>query len=247
MQNCNNCSNDVQGKYCSHCGQKAGVGRLSLHEIFHELVHSVTHTEKGILKLTKELFIRPRRVYNGYFLGKRKTYFSPVMFFLLAIGLLIFFGDKLFDREMELTGDKNLVFQKFLHHYQKIRYLIFIPVISTITWLFFYQRYNFSECLVFWFFCTGFISVVEIFSYLPQYFFVHHRYVIRYITDWLAWLIILWHLLLVFSGRQLRGVIKSVFLAVLAYFILVYILNYFAYLNGIDYSFNPVRIFKEVF
>ena len=247
MQTCNNCGHEFIGKYCSDCGQKAGVNRLSMQGLSHELIHSFTHVEKGILRLIKEFFISPGKVYAGYFGGKRKTYFSPVMFFLLSMGLLIFLGDKLSDREMYVTNNDQVLVQKILYHYQKIRYLIFIPVIGCITWLFFYKRFNLAECLAFWFFCIGFVSVIEIISFLPQFIFVHHRHFIRVIVDWLAMFIIFIHMLLVFFNKTWFSAVKCFFLTAVSYFILVYILNYIAYLNGLGYTFDFLKIVKQIF
>ena len=61
---CNNCKTLFEGKFCSNCGQKSSVGELKMHDLLHEFWHSVTHTDKGILKLIKDLFLHPsfRRV-----------------------------------------------------------------------------------------------------------------------------------------------------------------------------------------
>lgn len=77
---CNNCGANAEGKYCSNCGQKLGVGRVTVHELAHDTWHGVTHTDKGVLKLFKDLTIRPRTFFQEYLKGKRKTYFSPVVF-----------------------------------------------------------------------------------------------------------------------------------------------------------------------
>src|SRR6476646_10857932 len=94
-----NCGTLLAGKHCHECGQKAGVHRLTLHELFHEVWHVFTHTDKGILKLIKDLFIRPVSVYDGYFGGQRKKYFSPVLFFLVTAGILTFLYPYVFDYE----------------------------------------------------------------------------------------------------------------------------------------------------
>jgi len=79
--NCKNCKTNFKGKFCYNCGQKASVGELSMKELLHEGWHSFTHTDKGILKLIKDLTLHPKTVYLNYFNGQRKKYFSPVTFF----------------------------------------------------------------------------------------------------------------------------------------------------------------------
>ena len=246
MPVCNNCHQSFEGKYCSHCGQKASVGRLTIQEVFHEVVHSLLHAEKGIIKLTKGLLFSPAKVYTGYFSGKRKTYFSPVTFFLLSMGLLVFLGTKMINWDTSVTGRANHV-EKILFGFQKIRYIIFIPVISLITWLFFYKRYNLAECLCFWLFCIGTVVVLELVSYLPQFIWVKERHVIRYYTDWLVWLAIVFHIVIVFGDRSLLSYIKCIVLGIGTYFILVYIYKFLGYLQGYNADFNFSHILKDIF
>ena len=237
MQTCNNCHQPFNGKYCTHCGQKATVGRLSLHEVFHELVHAFTHAEKGILRLSKELLISPRKMYMSYFSGKRKTYFSPVMIFLLAIGLLIFLGDRLWDLEHSLTN-KPYAFERLINRLDKVRYLIFIPLISLLTWLFFYKRFNVAECLTFWFFCLGLVNIFGIISCLPQFLFMKYRHPINYFSDWIVWIIILTHIFIVFFNRTWWSGIKCFILALSMYILLSYISLLLAYSKGLSIDFN---------
>src|SRR5258708_3168998 len=96
---CANCGTAINGKYCYECGQKAHIGRLSMHELFHEIWHGLTHTDKGILKLIKDLCFHPKSVYENYFKGHRKSYFSPVLFFLVTAGLLAYLYGFVYDYE----------------------------------------------------------------------------------------------------------------------------------------------------
>jgi Protein of unknown function (DUF3667) len=247
MPTCNNCNRSFEGRYCNQCGQKATAGRLSLHEIFHELVHAFTHADKGILRLVKELFIAPGNMYRNYFSGKRKSYFSPVMFFLLAMGLLILVGSKLLDMEHTITGRDNH-FDRTMYSYQKIRYLFFIPIISLITLAFFRKRYNLAECLAFWFLCTGFICVADLLIYIPRFLFIKQQQAINYWGDWLIWLLIVLHLYIVFFHKTVWSAIGCFILGVLSYLLLVYIYGLLAYSKGYYYiDLNPWHIIKHVF
>lgn len=246
MPVCNNCQKSFEGVYCSHCGQKGTVGRLTMHEVFHELVHSLTHAEKGIVRLGREILFSPSQLYSNYFAGKRKSYFSPVTFFLLTIGLLILVGNKLLDWDSYQTGRSNAV-EKMLFQFQKTRYLLFIPLISLLSWLLFYRRYNLAECFTFWFFCIGGISLIEVISYLPQFVWVEKRHEIRYFTDWLLWFFILFHLFLVFGNRKLLTIFKCVFLGLAMYFMLVYIYKLLGYWQGYSVDFNFRNILRSVF
>jgi len=243
---CNNCHQQFTGKYCSHCGQKATAGKLSLHEVWHDLVHAFVHADKGILRLSIDIMIRPAKVYHGYFKGKRKTYFSPVMFFLLLAGIYVIMGEKLWDWEDHITG-RHDEFGRLLHRLEKERFLIFMPVISLITWGLFYKRYNFAESLTFWFFCSGATFIAGILGYIPQFIWVQHRDVIRYWADWIVFGMILWHVFVVFYKKDWWSGIRCVLLAVICYFLLVYAFALLAYREGVPLELNPWQILKSIF
>lgn len=246
MQTCNNCQTIFEGKYCKHCGQKASIGRLDIHTIWHELTHAITHADKGVLKLTKDLLISPKEVYLGYFSGKRKTYFSPVMFFLIMIGLVVFLGEKLWDWEDFIT-QRNDEFGRILHRYEKVRFIIFIPFISLISWIFFYKKYNLAECITFWFFCLGIISFLGILSYVPEAIFIRHRDSIRYFADWLIMIILFIHIFKVFFDRTWWSGIKCFILGFISYIGLIYIFLLLAYYNGLNVDLNLLHVIKDIF
>lgn len=77
MIECKNCGTAFEGKFCPNCSQKAATHRLTLGHFIHETTHALTHTDKGILLLIKELFVRPGIVAREYVEGKRKKYFNP--------------------------------------------------------------------------------------------------------------------------------------------------------------------------
>lgn len=251
MPDCNNCHHTIEGNYCSHCGQKASVARLGLHEIFHDVVHAITHAEKGFFRVAKELLFTPGKLYSNYFSGKRKTYFSPVTFFLLLMGLALIAGDRLirYDRQMHGIDPANIRHdaERVLFSFQKIRYLLFIPLISLLTWLFFYRRFNLAECLAFWFFCLGMVVMVELLSYGIQFLFIYQRHTIHYFTDWLVFAMLLWHLFAVFARGNRKSIAGSVILGLASYFLLVYIYKFLAHLQGYNTDFNFVHIIRSVF
>ena len=84
---CVNCGQSVvAGPYCSHCGQQR-PHRLSLAHVLHEIVHVFTHADKSIFAFAGQVLVRPGRVVADYLAGRRKRYFNPFQFLLLAVGL----------------------------------------------------------------------------------------------------------------------------------------------------------------
>jgi hypothetical protein len=90
MTTCKNCSTSFEGKHCPECGQKADTHRFTVPHLAHEIFHAITHTDKGILFLIKELAYRPGHVAREYNAGLRKRYFNPFTFLLIAIAFQLF-------------------------------------------------------------------------------------------------------------------------------------------------------------
>ncbi len=146
--NCKNCNHFFVGKFCGQCGQKASVGELKLKDVLHETWHSVTHTDSGILRLTKDLIFRPQSVYLNYFAGQRKKYFSPVTFFLITVGILLLLGVKIFDYEDYKFKTFN-EFGRYALLETKFKTILLLPFEVLLTWLFFHKRYNLAKNIVF--------------------------------------------------------------------------------------------------
>jgi Protein of unknown function (DUF3667) len=206
MQTCNNCSSNFAGKHCSHCGQKASVGELTMGGLAHEAWHSITHTDKGVVRLVKDLLLRPKKVYMGYFSGQRKTYFSPVTFFLISAAILLFIGIKIFDFEdyVRSTSNKNGFneFGRYDFMLTKFKALLLLPVQILLTKLFFYRQYNLAKHIVFWLYLNGLLFTIQILLSPFSFAFIWQHDIVKGVVSLITTIITLWHLLLVFGKRK---------------------------------------------
>ena len=204
--NCKNCNNSFVGKFCNQCGQKASVHELQLHDIVHETWHSITHTDSGILRLTKDLFFRPKSVYLNYFSGQRKKYFSPVTFFLITVGILLFLGVKVFDFEDYKFKTFN-EFGRYALLETKFKTIILLPFEILITWLLFRKQYNLAKNIVFWLYLNGFLFAIKVIL-TPLYFaFIQHKSFLDVSIQIVQYLIMFMHLILVFGKRKWTNII----------------------------------------
>jgi hypothetical protein len=73
---CQNCGNEGDQKYCPGCGQVLLAERVSMHYLFHEVINTFWHLEKGFLYTLKELAIRPGTMQRKYLSGIRLRYQS---------------------------------------------------------------------------------------------------------------------------------------------------------------------------
>jgi hypothetical protein len=193
--NCLNCGNSLlQGqKYCPQCGQKADTHRISLHEIMHDALHYITHADKGIFHLIKQLAKRPGIVAREYIDGRRKTYFKPLNFLLIVAGIVVFMTNALHkdyprptssrsttqaERPAPPTAAQLAMYEraqkasKFTSKYSNVINLLATPVFAAFIWLFYYRgRYNYIEHLVANMYFVPFIMLAYAFIVVPVHWF----------------------------------------------------------------------------
>lgn len=89
MKHCKNCGNPVRDSYCSHCGQKNEIGRITFHYIWGEIFHFFTHIEHGFLFTSVKMLTSPGLTVTSFIKGERKKYQSPVSYFLIWVTIFI--------------------------------------------------------------------------------------------------------------------------------------------------------------
>ncbi len=162
---CKNCGAEYSGKFCNHCGQKASVGRLNWHYLWHEAQHNLLHFDRNLFTVLKNLFIRPGAALHEYLQGKRVVHFSP-------FSMLIAFGTAgaLLSHFLHLPADYTVEGGKVMppivshnpiaqvmqwlqdHHFADE--IARVPLYALCTWLLFWRyRYNFVEHLAINAFC----------------------------------------------------------------------------------------------
>ncbi len=232
---CKNCNATINDKFCSNCGQKSSVGELNLQDLFHELWHSFTHTDKGILKLVKDLFLNPKQVYLGYFSGQRKTYFSPVTFFLISATLLILIGEKIFDYEdyvHRITSPNGYnEFGRYAFATTKFNTLITLPFTITLTWLIYRKQFNLAKNIVFWLYFHGLLFTFQIIISPLCFAFIFQKEIIDTIFVFVSYGFIFWHLLAVFTSKR-----------IIDYIIVFLVVNFFHIINNLITGYN---LFEE--
>jgi hypothetical protein len=86
---CANCGTALAGQFCSNCGQRAHLHR-SLGDVFHEVVHGITHFDGRFWTTLPMLLFRPGRLIRSYIEGQRARYIAPVPLFLMVVFLMFF-------------------------------------------------------------------------------------------------------------------------------------------------------------
>ncbi|WP_128543051.1 DUF3667 domain-containing protein [Larkinella soli] len=193
VKQCPNCRTGLESEYnyCPACGQTTHLHRFNLHHIFHEVFHALTHADKGVIHLVKELTIRPGVVAREYILeGKRKKYFNPFTFLVLIVGLTIFVNSIVHpytrssdpvgqaagreyrteqERQQKLkVAERIRTSQQFLEKRGNVIIFLAIPIVTLTFWLLFFRSgVNYAEHLVAQVFFTGYYSLITSLVFTP--------------------------------------------------------------------------------
>jgi len=153
---CPNCSTLKTGKFCSNCGQKEDE-RYTMHSLMHELMHTITHADKGIFSYAWQLMYKPGIIARDMIEGKRKRYFNPFQYLLLIIAamVILYHYTDFYERMsattngMQNNATSKLITQKigdFLSKYQKLIYMILIPLFALFQqWFFRKDKFTYAE------------------------------------------------------------------------------------------------------
>ncbi|HAY34828.1 MAG TPA: DUF3667 domain-containing protein [Ignavibacteria bacterium] len=226
---CKNCGSEFTGIFCSNCGQKKIHGRITLREITHNFFHSFTHLDSGIFFLMKELLFRPGTVVREYLDGKRKKYFNPFQFLILAIAAATFLAVKftLFGPNINpdlikgITEQQRffILFNNFIYKYFNIILFVSVPVAAAYSRLIFRKSgYNYAENLIF----QTFIAAERTVFYIvltPMIYFTKSNWTIGVGIYYLLWIIYFGYAFVgFFGGNRFRTILK--YIAVLLLLIL---------------------------
>ncbi len=83
---CGNCSAVLAGPYCAQCGQEAHQSARTVHALFHEAWHLVTHLDGRLWRTLLPLLLQPGRLTREYFADHRARYLPPFrLYFLISV------------------------------------------------------------------------------------------------------------------------------------------------------------------
>jgi hypothetical protein len=161
----------IQGDFCSSCGQRTSVNKVTFKETFQDLADAIFSINGPLLTTLKMMIVNPGRLFTEYLNGKRKKYYRPVTFFILMTviylvirelinydpyGSTIFKVDDPYDSQL-LTKARNFMLlniDKFL--------FAFALSLGLMMKLFFFKKYSLAEFLAISFYLIGIYTVLTI-------------------------------------------------------------------------------------
>ncbi len=179
---CYNCEAPADGDYCSSCGQRTSVHKVTFTETFQDFWDFLFSVNAPFFTTVKLLFGNPGKLLRDYLGGKRKRYYRPVAFFLLMtvvyllIRSLIDF-DPFRNSTIEVSDEhqSQLLTQArnfMLLNIDKLMF-IFVFTLGGFMKLFFFRKRTFAE----------FLAVAFYFSAVYTMFMTLNMFVTKYITD----------------------------------------------------------------
>lgn len=239
---CKNCGATLTGNFCQDCGQKAAIHKITLKHLLHEFFHVLTHADKGFLFLTKQLITRPGYVAQEYLDGKRKKYFNPLTFFVVAstIWAIAVLNSGYFEAmgadspraSYKIPAEVARYFSesmKIIISYGKIINLIIsVPVLSLLSWLFFRKNKNtFAENLVLQCLTMGQAHLTLVIIFIPAFLLFGHAKMNNnvYQLVFLTYLMVAYQQF--FKNHVLLTIVKTI--VILLLFIVLFWLSIFAF------------------
>jgi hypothetical protein len=91
LTHCENCGAELQGHWCSQCGQPAIEYRRSFRHVVADLLNEFLNWDSKFFTSIALLILKPWRLTNEFLAGKRVSYVNPLRLYLLA-SILFFFA-----------------------------------------------------------------------------------------------------------------------------------------------------------
>jgi Protein of unknown function (DUF3667) len=140
-----------------------------MREIGHDLMHALVHVDRSVLSLVRMLLVRPGEVAKDYVAGRRRRYFGPFAFLVIAVALasavMALSGFRAF------TSDGPNAVADFLQRHVNVVILFQVPLLAAFCAVLFRKdRLNFAEHLVLAAYASGMRSLFLVLVVVPYWY-----------------------------------------------------------------------------
>lgn len=236
MEHCSNCKVAVTGNYCHQCGQRSGLGRITLKETATDLFDTFLAPQGPFLRTTRTLLLMPSLLFREFLEGRRKKYYKPVSFFLIATVAYLLIRWMLDFDPLKQQNQNNNLDEATMHNillasrymFAHINQLLFILVITLAIFmkLFHYKKHTLAEYLAISFYLVGVYTIITTLNmFVITYILPGVQYLALFIMmGYFVYAMISWH-----SGNKFWTGLKALFtwaLAIMSYMMLAFGFSY---------------------
>jgi len=137
MQVCKHCHLSGEGKYCSHCGEIYQATPITISSILHEVLHTFTHTDKGILHTLKNLALHPGIMQRNYMEGERKINQKPFSLFFICGSMAAIVLHFMHVSSQGYQSTLDIAEVNFYRNYYVILQAVLLPYYTLLAWTIF--------------------------------------------------------------------------------------------------------------
>lgn len=169
-KSCKNCNYSVKAKYCENCGQRTSVNKVTFKETIQDFIDMVFSVNAPLMLTLKMLIVNPGKLFREYLEGKRKKYYKPVAFLILATIVFVLIKAMLKYDPMQGFVSAGVSDEKMMTLLQEAGVymsknsnnivFIFVFTLSISLKLFFFKRYLLSEYVAISFYIIGFYTII---------------------------------------------------------------------------------------
>ena len=234
---CKNCGQEINTPFCSNCGQRSSVYKVTMRETFEDLADNLFSLSSPLFITLKTLIVNPGELLREYLSGKRKKYYKPISFFILTTAVYLFLRWSIgFDlrrgTEIEQSAadqiNMDLASQAGYFMFQHINTLAFFLVLtmSIALKIFFFKKYKFIEYVAVAFYLNGIYSLL---ATLNIFYIKFVDYQVQYLAILVMGVYFVYAMIRFFQTRPIWVGLKSViayFAAYAGYLIMAFGLSY---------------------
>lgn len=88
-EHCLNCGEELHGRYCSHCGQKAGLRKDSFGHMVVHFIGDYFHYDNKFWTTFKALITKPGQVTLDYIEDRRARYLNPIQLYIFVVTVMV--------------------------------------------------------------------------------------------------------------------------------------------------------------
>lgn len=246
-ENCLNCGEEVNGNYCSNCGQKNQPTRLPLKLFVEDAAETLFNVDNRVFRTIKDLFSSPGKVTLKYIKGQRAEYLPPLRIYI-SISVLYFFILTLIETNKVFFIDFGSDSESTNALASKIQYLLFflVPVMALIVQLFYRkQKKYYVEFLIFsmhihsiWFVLLSFDLLAIYLGSLVEHSYRSILYLLvvglSIVSNFLPFAYLTMSLKKVFGEGWIRSVVKTLGIIFLYFMVLALVAIMILFLGRYD-------------